>query len=62
MGFGWLAAAIISLISATPVAVAALLLGFVKVKKQDMNRDFTGFAYKKEISTVLGGKGGNRKR
>src|SRR4051794_10858577 len=40
MGFGWLAAAIISLISATPLAVAVLLLGFVKVEKQDMNRDF----------------------
>lgn len=37
---GWMVGAICSLISAAPVALIVFILGFTKVSKFDMNRDY----------------------
>lgn len=39
-GFGWLVAALAILITAAPTAILVLILGFLKVEKYNMNRDY----------------------
>lgn len=42
-GLGWIVAGLSALFSAVPVAALVLLLGFLKVEKYNMNRDYYYF-------------------